>query len=107
MSAINDILTIHADGESKLTVRTFTDREDEFSQRYVLIEGSPDDLRFLAEVILSHANSDAGCNGGLHPEGAGSAHFSSASTVGIYLHKLPCDIHPERTMAERLEPDDN
>ena len=100
-----DLLTSHADGESKLTVRTFTDKDDEFSQRWVLVEGSADDLRFLAEVILAHANSDTGCSWGLHPDGAGSAHFSRASTIGIFLHKLPCDIHPESSMAERLESD--
>jgi hypothetical protein len=106
MNAIDDIVTSHADSKSKLTLRTFTDKDDEFSQRYVLVEGSADDLRFLAEVILAHANSDTGCSWGLHPNGAGCAHFSSASTVGIFLHKLPCDIHPDRSMAERLESDD-
>jgi hypothetical protein len=85
----------------KLTVRTFTKTDDDFpdiSDQYVLFEGSADSLRSLAEFILEHLRLDAPCAASIHPNGAGSAHFSSEATVGIFLHRLPCDLHPENTV---------
>lgn len=98
MNLVDDILSKHASSESKLTVRTFTTDDKEFPQQYVLFEGDANALRFLAEFILAHVNSDVACDWSLHPSGAGSVHFSSASTAGIFLHKLPCDLHPENTV---------
>jgi hypothetical protein len=57
----------------------------------ILIEGNADALEFLGQFILAHSRSDKDdCHNGLHPRGAGSAWFTKESTLGFYLHKLPC-----------------
>jgi hypothetical protein len=102
MRSVNEILNTHSSSPSKITVRTFVaDRrepdeseEETPSQPYVLIEGDADALRFVAELILAQVDSDYGCTLDIHPNGAGSKHFSDASTLGIYVHRLPCDLQP-------------
>ena len=93
-AAVGDILQEHGNSEDKLTVRTFTYRDDDPmldapTQTFVLLEGSQSALRFLAETILAHIDTPI-CDLNLHPLGAGSAHFSATSTAGIILHTLPC-----------------
>jgi len=56
-------------------------------------------MRFMAELILAHVNSDEGCNQFIHPKGPGSVHFNMESTVGVYLHKLPCDLGPHKQIS--------
>jgi hypothetical protein len=94
---IKEVIEKYAESPSKLTVRTFVapGETPETSETFVLFEGEPDALRFLGEAILAFTNSDAGCNWDFHPKGAGSIYFSSNSTVGFYLHKLPCDLHAD------------
>ncbi|MGA8029148.1 MAG: hypothetical protein WB992_18565 [Bryobacteraceae bacterium] len=96
MSRVNHILNEHADSRSKLTIRTFTDTE-EVPETYVLIEGDQAALQFLAELILAHASSDV-CNLAIHPQSAGKLHFSNESTAGIYIHRVPCDLHRDDTI---------
>jgi len=67
-------------------------------ENYVLIEGNSESLKFLAELILAQVGSHSACTLHLHPNGAGSAHFANASTVGIFIHRLPCDYHPDNVM---------
>lgn len=98
MHPVEVVLEQHSSSESKLTARLFTSEDDDFPLQYVLLEGTPDALRFLAEFILAHVNSEVGCSWNLHPQGAGSAHFGGAATVGVFLHKLPCDLHPDNTI---------
>ncbi len=58
----------------------------------VLIEGDATALEFLGQFILAHSQADKdNCHNGLHPRGAGNAWFTKGSTLGFYLHKLPCD----------------
>jgi hypothetical protein len=58
----------------------------------ILIEGDAAALRFLGQFILAHSRAEKGdCHNGLHPKGAGNAWFTKESTLGFYLHKLPCD----------------
>jgi hypothetical protein len=71
------------------------------SMPYVLIEGDKDALRFLADLILAQIDSDYGCNLDIHPNGAGSKHFSNASTSGIYVHRLPSDFQPGHVLAPK------
>jgi hypothetical protein len=99
MKTIRSILKSHADRKSKLTVQTFSaDRSEPGEQEqaplenYVLIEGDNESLRFLGELLIAFAEGDWGCSYDLHPKRAGSAHFSEASTVGLYFHKKPCDV---------------
>jgi len=102
MSSVNEILRAHGSSPSKITVRTFladrgetnAEEDDVPLQNYVLIEGDATALRFLAELILAQVGSDYGCTLDIHPNGAGSNHFSDASTLGIFVHRLPCDLHP-------------
>jgi len=101
-AVVNDILKQHGDSGDKLTVRTFTSESDDpnldvSSQTFVLLEGSENALRFLAETILAHIKTSV-CDLNIHPSSAGSAHFTSASTAGIILHKLPCTHGPYKTL---------
>ena len=58
----------------------------------VLIEGDATALEFLGQFVLAHSRADKDdCHNGLHPRGAGNAWFTKESTLGFYLHKLPCD----------------
>ena len=57
----------------------------------ILIEGDAAALEFLGQFILAHSRAyKDDCHIGLHPRGAGSAWFTKESTLGFYLHKLPC-----------------
>ena len=58
----------------------------------ILIEGDAAALRFLGQFILAHSRAEKGdCHNGLHPREAGNAWFTKESTLGLYLHKLPCE----------------
>ena len=99
MSTMRAILDSHADKGKKLTMRKiFVDRNepDETEpipiQDYVLVEGDSDSLRFLGQLLIAFAEGDLGCSFNIHPQGAGNAHFSDASDIGIELHKLPCEF---------------
>jgi len=55
----------------------------------ILIEGDRTALEFLAELLITYARS------GEHaiqfsPKGAGLALFTKQSTMGFYIHQLPC-----------------
>jgi len=57
----------------------------------ILIEGSAKALEFLGKVVLAHSQADADdCGNGLGPRAAGSSWFRKDSTLGFYLHRLPC-----------------
>jgi hypothetical protein len=93
------LLEAHADKCKKLTVRTISvDRNEPNEvepapiQDYVLLEGDSASLRFLGELLIAFADGDFGCSFGLHPQGAGSAHFSDTSNIGMEVHKLPCEF---------------
>ncbi len=59
----------------------------------ILIEGSAKALEFLGEFVLAHSRADPDdCGNGLDPKGAGNAWFTKESTLGFYLHRLPCRI---------------
>jgi hypothetical protein len=96
---LSQILEEHGNSKSRLAVKTFTTSEDENSpsETYVLLQGERESLQFLAEMIMAHLNTDT-CNFSIHPSGAGSTHFSHDSTVGIYLHRLPCSEDPPQVM---------
>jgi hypothetical protein len=102
MSIVKEILEAHASSFSKITARTFIERTEELDdegasippQTYVLLEGDREGLRFLGELILAQVESGYGCTLGLHPVGPGSNHFTGDSTLGIFIHNLPCDLHP-------------
>ena len=54
----------------------------------VLIEGRPEALRMLAELLVAVADTDEEDGFHIEPRGAGGFHFSKTSEFGIYLHRL-------------------
>ncbi len=86
------LLENHSRSDSKLTVRTFTTHDDP-KETYALLEGDKKALKFLADLIYEHLASDA-CNFSMHLKSAGSAHLNRQSSVGLYIHRLPCELHP-------------
>jgi hypothetical protein len=62
----------------------------------ILIEGDAPALGFLGQLILAHSRADKYpcCKMSLHPKSAGSTWFTKESTLGFYLHKLPCSEGP-------------
>jgi hypothetical protein len=97
MSVLREILERHADSGQKLSLEIFVpDRresvdEEIIEQAYTLIKGSSESLRFLGELLIQFADGDYGCTLDIHPKGAGSAHFSADTELGIYLIKDPCE----------------
>jgi len=58
----------------------------------ILIEGSSVGLKFLGYLLLAHSEAPD-CGDQLSPEGPRSQLFSKDSTLGLYLHRLPCNEH--------------
>jgi len=56
---------------------------------HVLIEGDKNAFKFLARLFEAHAEADD-CGFSLGPNCAGSARFKKGSSLGLYLHRLPC-----------------
>ena len=82
----NDVIDLYRNKKprAKLTVR-------KFDKHTILIEGSASALEFLGRYLVAHALGDGlDCGVGLSPYDAGNAWFTKDSTLGIYLHKLPC-----------------
>lgn len=80
--SLNWVLDKYSRNKQGLTVKKM-DRDT------VLIEGSAKALRFLGEVLIAHAK-EWDCKFHLDPKGGGSAWFKKGSTLGLYLHRLPC-----------------
>jgi len=56
---------------------------------YVLIEGDKAAFKFLARLFDAQAEADD-CGFQIHPRCAGKARFKKGSSLGLYLHRLPC-----------------
>ena len=87
-----DILDEFADRGVKLNIKHLDDDT-------VLIEADRESLEFLSRLLLAQANS-ADCGLQIGPSGAGSAWFADSATLGLYVHRLPCDPHHETTALE-------
>jgi hypothetical protein len=82
----DDVCARYADRSVGLTVKLIeADEPDESST--VLVEGKPEALRMLAELLLAVAD-EPGDGFSISPDGAGSVHFSSQATLGVYLRRL-------------------
>ena|SRR5712692_11263750 len=78
----NDVFDTYARKKAKLTVQKL-DRDT------ILLEGDRTALEFLGKLILTYARSDEhGVQ--FSPKCAGMARFTKESTLGFYLHRLPC-----------------
>lgn len=98
MNKMRELLESHVANGNKVTLRRISIDRNEPDEAdpapiedYVFVEGSSDSLRFLGELLIAFAEGDFGCSFHLHPHGAGMAHFSNTSDLGIDLHKKPCD----------------
>jgi hypothetical protein len=80
--SVNDVFDFYDKKKAKLTVQ-------KLDKDVMLIEGDQTALEFLGELILAYARSD---EHGVQfwPKGSGNARFTKLSTLGFYLHKLPC-----------------
>jgi len=77
---------------------------EKLDRNTVLIEGSAKALEFLGRYLIAHSRADDyDCGVQLSPKGPGSAWFTKTSTLGIYLHRLPCREHrkPHRRAGAR------
>jgi len=61
-------------------------------RKTILIEGNSTSFAFLGNLLLAHAEA-SDCGDQFSPDGAGSKLFSKESTLGVYLHRLPCNEH--------------
>jgi hypothetical protein len=59
----------------------------------VLVEGTKQALLLLSNLIRAQAEYSADCGFQISPAGAGSKIFSKAATLGLYIHRLPCNSH--------------
>jgi hypothetical protein len=63
-------------------------------KKMILFEGNAVSLKFLGYLLLARAEADASdCGNQFSPDGARSQLFSKDSTLGVYLHRLPCNEH--------------
>ena len=77
--------------KGKLTVRILPkDTEEEYAVPSVLIEGDSTALDNLADLIHSMKDGPT-CGYHISVRGPGSIRFTKESTIGIYIHRLPCD----------------
>jgi|HubBroStandDraft_1064217.scaffolds.fasta_scaffold186787_2 hypothetical protein len=85
--ATNDVLRLYS-RKRKPPKRTTA----KLNRGTVLIEGIAPALELLGQLILAHSRAGKypSCHLSLHPKSAGSARFTKESTLGSYLHKLPC-----------------
>jgi hypothetical protein len=79
----DEVCASYANRGTKITCRTMDDS--------VFIEGNPEALEFLGNLLLAQAQDVQCCHKSIAPNGAGSALFTNQSNVGIYVHRLPCD----------------
>lgn len=75
--------------KTKLTVK-FLDGEKDM----ILFEGEASALEFLGKLLIAQSTA-SDCGFEIAPNSAGRALFSTDSTLGIYIHRIPC-AHKER-----------
>lgn len=83
MSA-DEICENYARRKAKVTVRILDDEND-----MILIEGDASALEFLGNLFLAQASA-SDCGFQIAPNSAGKALFNPNSTLGIYIHRVPC-----------------
>ena len=78
----DDVFRVYEKKGAKVTVR-------KLDRATVLLEGDRTALEFLGNLLVACARSDEH-SVQLSPRGAGKNRFSKESTLGLYVHKLPC-----------------
>jgi hypothetical protein len=84
----NDVFKLYAKKGAKLTLR-------KLDRTMILIEGDRTALEFLGNLLFACARSKEH-SVEFSPTGAGKNRFSRRSTLGVYIHRVPC---PDKTHA--------
>jgi len=84
----DDVCREFADRGVQLTVKNLEDDT-------VLIEADRESLEFLSRLFLAMAGS-GDCDFQMGPSAAGSSLFAESSTLGLYVHRVPCDHRASR-----------
>ena len=93
--SVDEICEAYARKNVKIALRMVDDHND-----MILIEGRSDALEFLGNLLLAHARG-TDCGFQIAPNSAGSSLFDHQSTLGLYIHRLPCvDTSPETLPTE-------
>ena len=82
---INDVIHKY-DGQNLKIQTRMLEPDEESEYPYLLIEGTAEALRKLAELIMAIPEDDIGTKLSMSPNGAGSAHFTKNSTIGLYIN---------------------
>lgn len=82
----DDICDRYSDKSVGLVLKLLEDEKSLPST--VLIEGSSEALRMLAELLLAVADEPENDGFSISPFGAGKLHFGESAEIGVYIHRL-------------------
>jgi hypothetical protein len=85
--SVDEVCESYARRKVKIAVRILDAEND-----MILIEGDAKALEFLGNLFLAQASA-GDCGFEIAPNSAGSAFFTPNSTLGIYIHRVPCTSH--------------
>jgi hypothetical protein len=94
MQSPDNVCAEYADKNTSLRIVFRTYKDEESSEEYVIIEGDKNSLEFMGKLLIAQANFAADCHFFIHPRGAGQIHFSEDTSIGVSLHRLPCQHGP-------------
>ena len=83
---VDSVCAVYADKGARIMVKPVPKEPD-----LILIEGDELAFEFLGKLFLAQAKAINGCGFEIGPKYAGNALFSKKATLGLYLHRLPCD----------------
>jgi hypothetical protein len=83
---VDGICAVYAKKGAKITVKPLPKYSD-----VILFEGDELAFEFLGKLFLAQAKAINGCGFEIGPKYAGNALFAKKATLGLYLHRLPCD----------------
>lgn len=88
----------------RITVRIL-DAIESTQNVYVLFEGNAAALDLVGRLFIAQARTKAGCAYDIGPIGPGGGMFADDSTLGIYIHRLPCEeVKGYRVAKDRAQP---
>jgi hypothetical protein len=82
----DEICDRYSENSVGLVLRLLND--DLGSPSDVLVEGSSDALKMLAELLMAVANEVENDSFSISPFGPGRFHFSKTAEIGIYIHRI-------------------
>lgn len=83
----DEVIKRYSNESVGLTLRLIDDKDG--FKPVVLIEGHPQALKMVAELLVAVAENPKDDGFSMSPDSAGSKHFSENSEVGFYIHRLP------------------